>query len=157
MLLFFADTPGELAMNEVVDKAEKPVTFGTYEFDLKTNKVTHSSGSSKVLSPDLSTMLRMLAYKKGVHVKKEDMFEALCEGKAAKPEPKIVDVQICMLRSELKKLSDEEYAGSHIVTEWGVGYVLSDEPKPLKKFSKRKLLWKRGLNERMADIHLRVE
>ncbi len=143
-------------MTEASEAVQIPIQFGKYTFDPESGKIKHKCGTERTLSPDLAAMMRLLAEKQGETVNKESLFGVLCEGKTYKPEPKIVDVQICKLRAELKKLPDVEDEKSHIVTVWGAGYQLSSKLHTVKTTGKRVGPWRRGMGQRLQDEFLRT-
>ena len=101
--------------------------FGTFTFEPDVRKVMHiDSGEEKMLTHLESDMLLILAQKKWQVVPKADLYTGIW-GTGVLPKPKIVDVKIHGLRKKLDAL--RENGGNHIVTDWGVGYHLSDEPK----------------------------
>ncbi len=91
-------------------------------------KQVHVSGTSVHLTGKEYQMLELLSLRKGMTVTKE-MFLNHLYGGMDEPELKIIDVFICKLRA---KLREANHGVHHIDTNWGRGYILTDEPIAMK-------------------------
>ncbi len=121
-----------------IEIESRVLIFGRFTFTPATSEVRIDSGKSAHLSPELCIILNQLVAVKGEMVAKEVLYEGICERRHRPPKPKVVDVQICKLRRIIDKLSPN--GGNHIITVWGEGYRLSDDPQ----YRMRALQYKRG-------------
>lgn len=103
--------------------------FGSYEFFPETNKVQNSQGKSVALTKQESKLLDLVALGGGEAVDKDKLYRELFFKQLNLVDPKIIDVWICKVRKKIQTLPPGN-ADCHIVTVWGTGYKLSQEPVP---------------------------
>jgi len=103
-------------------------TFGPFTFDPDRKVVENAEGDVVFLTRRERDMLLLIAMANGETAFKDVMYRKIYEnlGHLA-PEPKIIDVKICQIRKKLRVLEPGN-ADEYIVTVWGRGYRLSQEP-----------------------------
>jgi len=99
--------------------------------DLSLNLVAREARFGGVhipLSPKEFALLELMVTRSGTAVTKAAMLAHLY-GKKGEPEPKIIDVFVCRLRSRLQKAG----AGDLIAIAWGLGYVIQEPALPRRQ------------------------
>jgi two-component system cell cycle response regulator CtrA len=101
--------------------ARSVIKTGNISVSLDT-KTVDVNGARVHLTGKEYQLLELLSLRKGTTLTKEMMLNHLYGG-MDEPEPKIIDVFICKLRSKLASASDGNH---HIETVWGRGYTMRD-------------------------------
>jgi len=111
-------------MNDAITK----YSFGPFIFDSRRSTVENREGRVVFLTRRERDMLLLIAMANGETVFKDVIYRKVYSDKGyAAPEPKVLDVRLCQLRKKLRVLEPGN-ADEYIVTVWGRGYRLSQEP-----------------------------
>jgi two-component system cell cycle response regulator CtrA len=106
--------------------ADDTLSIGAVQLDIKKKKV-FVNNTPLPLSKKEYQIFEVLALRNGQVMTKYQIIDHIYGG-IDEPNPKIVDVFICKIRSKLKALGIEDV----IQTNWGHGYSLADPTKPIE-------------------------
>jgi len=132
--------------------------FGPFTFYPDLRVVENAEGKVVFLTPRERDMLVFIAAAKGGIAFKDVMYRSIYAGRGyLAPEPKIIDVKICQLRKKLEVLEPGN-ADKYIVTVWGRGYRLAQEPvdEPIAGYVRREegeLPLRKRFQVAMQELH----
>lgn len=128
-------------------------TFGEYVFFPRSRKVVGPLGHSVKLTRQQNQLLVVLAANIGKVVAKEDLYLALYANTGTTPDPKILEVLICKIRTLLTTLPHGD-AGHHVVTIRGHGYMLSHAPNANRRMTGHRGTRDQGVRRRLEETVL---
>lgn len=116
----------DMGVGDGIEDDEQPIEIGPMVIDASAMRV-EIEGRQVPMSRLQLRILETLALRAGLVVSKSNILNRIYTGRV-QPEPKIIDVVICRIRSKLREAGVQDC----IQTVWGVGYRLSLPTEPVQ-------------------------